>query len=1077
MPHPYLLIGSTLRSVRHELLQRGADHHSQVLVPGFAAVRGWRKVAQKYFSDGCALPHFAPLDDWFIEAALASAGGPLRFITPAQRRLVLRALLDSLKPQFKDLQKLTDSNQFLQQVDRWMGNLFAANITRWPNNGGAWSRDLQIILQNYDSWKQRQDGALWDAEFAPRLFAEQVNNYPLLPQQVIVEAAVTLSPNQRAGLKSLISVCDSVIVTLVAPGIGEHCHDWTELMDFARGSLLENTLNFWQEQNAEVEILHSENILYTDRLNDLNGHAQNRKDIYRTSVFKTHTPRNELCHIAASIRENSDDVHQCAVLLNSASRYTDVLKSTFTEYGLPLRRSPGQSLLSSPLVQKWMQLLNLPKQQWKVSALADVFSGGALAFEKLDVRNIEKAAAHLRQYSLNDLKEISGLLESTFIHDIDVDATKKEVQVLAALQRRLSEINNAASHRDWLKLVSQLWLDVTAHWNNEESDTAEIAKRQISDVQFALQSLEQSTGSWQKYFQKDPQVWQSQLSLALSDAKASGEVGIRSGVDAAHPRQLMQDVPEIIYWPGMSEADYPAISQDALQARHQKTIRELCPHLPSPAAQSIYWMALALAEANEIYFYRPAFCDDRPMSMSVLLEEIAVRKEDKNNAEENRIEEEDLTSAPETPVSQKYFSRSQWRQAAAIATLQGNVSALQDDILPKAVYQMFVKRNSLPLNYFDGSFGEGGAKLMEAITQKSGHPLTLSASSLQSYAECGLKYFFQKVLSLKDRPDNLLLLEKHETGSLIHTILQKFYTQFPHPLDAQHQDEAWELLVRLARQEVSQLPISPVLQKVELRRLIGDGKDKPRGTLGKYLLSEVELRQDWDKSDFAQPMQPFGLSSLSLPEDLLRAYEATFKLEMDGVLLEGKFDRLDASADGSAVMAVDYKTGSVPISLTAPDGVSFQMPLYIWALARLFGKQQLNTGGIFYSLTDFKYLGGISQQGILKEKLLKSGKKKAPTNYSARSLDAEEWEDFMATLSRQIKTIHYLIEQGQFPISVREAPAAKCEWCDFKNICYRNEEMQIERQLALTGEEPIYTEGLTTRIEWSKREVKTNEAE
>jgi ATP-dependent helicase/DNAse subunit B len=255
---------------------------------------------------------------------------------------------------------------------------------------------------------------------------------------------------------------------------------------------------------------------------------------------------------------------------------------------------------------------------------------------------------------------------------------------------------------------------------------------------------------------------------------------------------------------------------------------------------------------------------------------------------------------------------------------------------------------------------------------------------------------------------------------------------------------------------------------VEIRRLIGDGKDAPRGTLGKYLLSEVELRQKWEDSDFTQPMQPFGLSPLSLPDGLQRAYEATFKLEMNGVLLDGKFDRLDVSADGRAVVAVDYKTGFVPPSKTAPDGVSFQLPLYVWALDQLFGGQKLNVGGVFYSLTDYKYLAGISRPDVLK--------KKKNYNHSPRPLDENEWDGFMEALARQIKTIHYLIEHGQFPISVRDERNAKCEFCDFKNICYRNEEQQMVRQSALTGEEPIYTEGLKPQIERGSREVKTNGA-
>ncbi|MEO6909117.1 MAG: hypothetical protein ABI210_14630, partial [Abditibacteriaceae bacterium] len=548
--------------------------------------------------------------DWFIEAALASADEPLRFIYSGQRRLVLRSLLSTLKSQFRDLEKLVDTNQFLQEVDAWMSNLFEANVTRWPDDGGAWWRDLQVILQKYDSWKKQQRANLRDAEFAPRIFARSSGTYPDLPQQIIIESAVTLSPNQREGLQRLISDCESVTVTLVAPGIGQHCQTWPELQDFAQGSLLENSLKFWQEQNAEVEILESENLIYADKLNDLKSLAQSRRDIYQTSISSAHTPRSELRQIATSLREKSDDIHEVAkstILLNNSSGYSDVLKSTFAEFGLPLRRLPRQSLLALPLVQIWMQLLNLPKENWKVSTLVVVFSGGALEFKiderKLDVRNIEKAAAILRQHTVDDLEEFSALLtRSNFIRELDVDEAKKEIPVLAALQQRLSEIDSAASHRDWLHLVTQLWLDVTAHWKGETSNSAEIAKRQINDLKRELKSLEQKIASLQKYFPENVAIWQSQLQLALSDATASGEVGIRSGVDAIAVHQLQQEVPEIIYWPGMSESDFPSISSDALQARHQKTIRELCPHLPSPTAQSVYWMALALAEASEIHF-------------------------------------------------------------------------------------------------------------------------------------------------------------------------------------------------------------------------------------------------------------------------------------------------------------------------------------------------------------------------------------------------------------------------------------------------------------------------------------------
>src|SRR5690606_32477954 len=143
-------------------------------------------------------------------------------------------------------------------------------------------------------------------------------------------AAVTLSPNQRAGLQSLAAQSGSLTATLVAPGFGDHGTEWDELLDFSRESLLQQTLEFWREQHAKLRILPTEKWIYSNRLNDLEDLVESRQYVYDTFITKAHTPRKELHEIATSIRETSDKIHEvakCTVLLNNSSRYGDGLKS------------------------------------------------------------------------------------------------------------------------------------------------------------------------------------------------------------------------------------------------------------------------------------------------------------------------------------------------------------------------------------------------------------------------------------------------------------------------------------------------------------------------------------------------------------------------------------------------------------------------------------------------------------------------------------------------------------------------------------------------------------------------------
>ena len=314
------------------------------------------------------------------------------------------------------------------------------------------------------------------------------------------------------------------------------------------------------------------------------------------------------------------------------------------------------------------------------------------------------------------------------------------------------------------------------------------------------------------------------------------------------------------------------------------------------------------------------------------------------------------------------------------------------------------RQGSRKFTPYDGVFRDAAAigKLAQDHSLKN---KTLSASRLETYAACPLRYFYRYVLGLKvhPEPERVFQLDAAEKGTLMHSILEETLSRGKKGgwLKARDGEKAAEILEEESQKafknfEINGVPGSPALwqwSQFSLR------KDLKRA------LKKVLEDQDWTPVDFEKA---FGREGQP---------EVTFETPAGTFRLEGFMDRVDLSPDGKGLRVVDYKSGSNDAFTknSVKEGTKIQMPLYLWACLTLYP--------------------GVTPQGALYEFLTAKG------DYKAVPFDATDFKNVEEPLTVLLTTAAEAVDQGLFP-----AVAKACKQCDYKILCGSGAEKRGQRK-------------------------------
>jgi RecB family exonuclease len=319
------------------------------------------------------------------------------------------------------------------------------------------------------------------------------------------------------------------------------------------------------------------------------------------------------------------------------------------------------------------------------------------------------------------------------------------------------------------------------------------------------------------------------------------------------------------------------------------------------------------------------------------------------------------------------------------------------------------------LTVYDGVLTE---RSREGLEQRGGLERTLSASSLESYAECPYRYFLRNVLGIKKEPepDRIQRLEPMERGSLVHDVLERFLTECGDEgqPSAERRERHLRRLFEIADEECDErerrgLTGLPVLWRHDRHAI--------REDLARWYDEEIADEPRFDHGRFELAFGFAGEGWEGRSEEPLEITSAGVRLHLHGYI-----DRVNWKADDSSFRVIDYKTGrgNDLKDGSLKGGRALQLPIYLLAASRTLGiPPERGSAEYFYVTTR----GGFKRVAF------------AGTELAARR---EDFEQILETLATGIAG-------GDF----HPVPGEKrdhCRYCDFYDLCDARVEVLAERK-------------------------------
>jgi RecB family exonuclease len=274
-----------------------------------------------------------------------------------------------------------------------------------------------------------------------------------------------------------------------------------------------------------------------------------------------------------------------------------------------------------------------------------------------------------------------------------------------------------------------------------------------------------------------------------------------------------------------------------------------------------------------------------------------------------------------------------------------------------------------------------------------------SPSGLESYAGCPFAWFVDRVVGREELETEL---DGRVLGDLIHGVLSRCYRSLQEdgllPLTSERVAEAQKRADALIEHEV-------------------EGPDCP-GSAAERRVAAFKLR-NMARRLFQAEAASGGSLVFQTAEVKVGAADG---VDVGGLRVRGRIDRIDGTPDGQGRFVLDYKSGSIPSPSAIGTAEGLQLPLYLLALE---AEQQGAgvVGGAYVSLSEGTVSGVVNagHEGLLGAR---AGK--------CRSLEEAEWRALADGVLDIAQTAAKGMRAGIIaPKAERLCPA----WCDLAPAC------------------------------------------
>ncbi len=756
---------------------------------------------------------------------------------------------------------------------------------------------------------------------------------------------------------------------------------------------------------------------------------------YSGRIFKieAHNKENEVELIAKEIKtilsQSETEPDKICVVFNLIQDYSSIVKDVFEKNGIPFNLTDRTPLQNSNSVTAVVNYLEIIENDFYFKNLFRALNSGFIDTSGIDTSNLYKVASELKIVSgketwLNSLND--ALLNILHSQDDETTANRKEnyikayddlsliIDILKPFDEKLTISQFLARLKEFIT-KSKLPFKLLSGPKEQEQNVRAFTEF-IETVTEVFELLEEEQGAEKKF---PIGFFMDQIRTACSWARFNVKEKSNFGVLVTTPEEIRGLRFDYLFIGGLYDGNLPTRFYPEIffsgSFKKQAFIHQT-------EERFLFYKSIS-AWKKRLYLTYPTNDEKKETVVSTFLKDFE--------------EFFALTKKSESDFENTIFSKEELQIYTGTKFLQNEtVEAIEDFDFEKIKKTLMAEKNRnddpFAISVHNGDLlaidiDDCDARVIPDITEqlKLYSSRSYSISQLETYAKCPFKFFVERILGIETIEEPTEDIEAIEMGRLLHTILYDFYsTLHDRNITLVDCDEktfriAVELIFEIAEKQLQNTAFKSPLTFYEKEKILGLTGNKSESVLYKFL----ETERNGDK-EFIPKYFEVSFGSLK-GEESDKILSSPGHIAIDGIKLRGIIDRIEVNETAAQFNIVDYKlSGNKPSFDDLKNGISLQLPVYLYAAAELLSKKfnrKYSPNEMFiYSL---KY--AIDDFGKDKISL---GRKKD-----------EELQNVEQLLQRTIVHIKNYIEsisQGKFHLSKLEERENKvCRFCQFRTIC------------------------------------------
>ncbi len=766
----------------------------------------------------------------------------------------------------------------------------------------------------------------------------------------------------------------------------------------------------------------------------LNGDRKNKIDeSERISKITAPNRDDEVELISKEIKRlilnGKVEPHKICVAFNLVKNYSSIVKEIFGKNGIPVNLTDRTPLDNSNPVTAVVNYLEIIENDFYFKNIFRAVSGKFIDAEGIDLSNLYRVSSELKIVAgrqnwiniLSDLISTSGHEErdDNELHS-DLQAIKKALDDINAIYGMLKPFDEELAIPDFKERLEKFIIDSKLplkllEIRSDEEKNIRAFTDFIEITAEILDLLKTEHGPVKKF---PLTFYMNQIRTACGWARFNVKEKSDYGVQVTSAEEIRGLNFDYLFVGGLCDGDFPT--------RYQPEIffsGSFKKHLSAHQSEERYLFYQTLCGWNKkLYLSYPAAGGGRESVVSSFLTELE--------------ELFSVSNITDDAYDEMIFSKEQLQIELGRKgkEAEDEIDFSHAGVDAENVFKAIEVENIRNADPFGASVYTGNITAADSAEDelikikeelKSFAKKQYSISQLETYAKCPFKFFLERILEIKTFEEPSEEIEAIEMGRILHAIFYEFYTKLTQTgITLQHAssgdfEKAEKLIFEIAEAEVKKAAFKSPSTFYEREKILGLNGNRTESVLYKFLEAERESDADFIPKYFEVS---FGRLRSDESDPFLSDSDP---VEIDGIKLRGKIDRIEVNEKINSFNIVDYKlSGTKPSFSDLKKGISLQLPVYAHAASVLLSKKLKKN----YSPNEmFIYSLKYSEDEFGKSAVKSKGGKDDEIQSIGKLIDNS---------LEHVKNYIKCISEGKYNLSeLADREAKVCRYCEFRTVC------------------------------------------